>query len=142
MSDNKKRILEMLEAGKINAEEAMKLLSAIDDTDRESNQNNPSAFRKFKYLRIMVDNPHKAGSDKPEKVNVRVPVSLIRAGMKLTSLIPHDAAGHVEGALRKKGINFNLKNIKDEDIDELIDALREVEVDIDGGEGKVRIYAE
>ena len=142
MSDNKKRILDMLEAGKINAEEAMKLLSAMDDTEKESAENRLSPFKKFKYLRVMVDNPHKTGTDKPEKVNVRIPVSLIRAGMKFTSLIPHDAASHVEGALRKKGININLKNIKDEDIDELIDALREVEVDIDGGEGKVRIYAE
>jgi hypothetical protein len=75
-------------------------------------------------------------------VNVRVPVSLIRAGMKFTSLIPSDVANQVEGALREKGINFNLKNLKDEDIDELIDALRELEVDIDGGEGKVRVYAE
>jgi len=62
--------------------------------------------------------------------------------MKFTSLLPHDAASHVEDALRDKGININLKNIKDEDIDELIDALREVEVDIDGGQGKVKIYAE
>ena len=142
MSDNKKRILDMLEAGKINAEEAMKLLSAMDDTDKESNENRLSSFNKFKYLRVMVDNPRKTGNDKPEKVNVRVPVSLIRAGMKFTSLIPHDASSHVEKALREKGININLKNIKDEDIDELIEALREVEVDIDGGEGKVRIYAE
>ncbi len=142
MSDNKKRILDMLEAGKINTEEAMKLLSAIENTDRESDENKPLAFKKFKYLHVIVDNPHKKGSDKPEKVNVRVPVSLIRAGMKFTSLIPHDAGRHVESALRKKGINFNLKNIKDEDIEELIDALRELEVDIDGGKGKVRIYAE
>ena len=142
MSDNKKRILAMLEAGKINTEEAMKLLSAIESNNRESDENKPSAFKKFKYLRVIVDNPHKTGGDKPEKVNVRVPVSLIRAGMKFTSLIPHDAASHVEEALRKKGINFNPRNIKDEDIEELVDALREVEIDIDGGEGKVRIYAE
>ena len=78
MSDNKKRILDMLEAGKINAEEAMKLLSAMDDTDKESNENRLSSFKKFKYLRVMVDNPRKTGNDKPEKVNVRVHVSLIR----------------------------------------------------------------
>jgi hypothetical protein len=142
MSDKKKRILDMLESGKINAEEAAKLLSAMDDTETEPDENKLPAFKKFKYLRVIVDNPHKAGTDKPEKVNVRVPVSLIRAGMKFTSLIPNDAARHVEGALQEKGINFNLKNIKDADIDGLIDALREVEVDIDGGQGKVRIYAE
>jgi hypothetical protein len=141
MSDNKKRVLDMLESGKINAEEAMKLLSAMEGGDREPGENQPSALKKIKYLRVVVDNPRKTG-DSPEKVNVRVPVSLIRAGMKFTSLIPHDVASQVEGALREKGINFNLKNLKDEDIEELIDALRELEVDIDGGEGKVRIYAE
>ncbi|UCE98295.1 MAG: hypothetical protein JSV74_02930 [Dehalococcoidia bacterium] len=142
MSENRKRILDMLEAGKINTEEAMKLLAALDDVKKESVTSKPSTFKKYKFLRVMVNNPHKVGSDKPEKVNIRVPVALIRAGMKFTSLIPDDAACHVEGALREKGINLNLKNIKDEDIDELIDALREVEVDMDGGQGKVRIYAE
>ena len=142
MSDNKKRILDMLEAGKINAEGAMKLLSAMEDTDGESAESRPPLSKRFKYLRVMVDNPHAAGSDKPEKMNIRVPVSLIRAGMKFTSLIPHDAAGRVEGVLREKGIDINLKNIKEEDLDELIDALREVEVDIDGGKGKVKICAE
>ena len=61
MSDNKKRVLDMLEAGKINAEEAMKLLSAMDDTDKESNENILSSFKKFKYLRVMVDNPQNPG---------------------------------------------------------------------------------
>lgn len=142
MSDNKKRILDMLEAGKINSEEAMKLISAMENIDTESTEDKLPGFKKIKYLRVVVDNPHKVGSDRPEKVNVRVPISLIRAGMKFTSLIPHDAASHVEGALRQKGININLKNIKDEDIEELINSLRELEVDIDGGAGKVRIYAE
>ena len=142
MSDNRKRILEMLEGGKINAEEAMKLLSAIENTGREADDNILSAFKKIKYLRVIVNNPHQAGSDKPDKVNVRVPISLIRAGMKFTSLIPGDVASHVEDALHQKGINFNIKNIQDEDIDELINALRELEVDIDDGKGKVRIHAE
>lgn len=142
MSDNRKRILEMLEAGKINAEEAMKLLAAMENGSEEPGESIPSALKKIKYLRVMVDNPNKKGGDSPEKVNVRVPVSLIRAGMKFTKLIPGNAASHVEGALREKGVNFDLKNIKDEDIESLIDALRELEVDIDGGEGKVRVYAE
>jgi hypothetical protein len=142
MPDNRKRILEMLEAGKINAEEAMKLLAATESSSEEPGENMPPALKKIKYLRVMVDNPNKRGCDSPEKVNVRVPVSLIRAGMKFTKLIPGNASDKVEGALREKGINFDLKNIKDEDIEDLIDALRELEVDIDGGEGKVRVYAE
>jgi hypothetical protein len=62
--------------------------------------------------------------------------------MKFTSLLPEDASRKVEEELKAKGLNINLKNVKEEDIEELIGALRELEVDIDGGEGKVRIYAE
>ena len=54
MSDNRKRILDMLEAGKINAEEAMKLLSATENSDGEPAESTPAAFKKIKYLRVMV----------------------------------------------------------------------------------------
>ena len=142
MSENQKRILEMLKEGKISVDEATKLLSALDNNDIQSEGVVPKVLKKIKYLRVLIDNPRASGTDKPAKVNVRVPVSLIRAGMKFTQLMPHDAAHQVEAAMHEKGINFNLKNIKDEDIDDLIDALRELEVDIDGGQGKVRVYAE
>lgn len=150
MSENKKKILEMLEAGKVSAEEAMQLLSAVEDSEETHYATDAevisgvksSALKKIKYLRVLIDSPGKAVGDKTEKVNVRVPVALIRAGMKFTSLIPNDAAGQVEKALHDKGVNFNLKNIKDEDIEDLIEALRELDVDIDGGDGKVRVYAE
>ncbi len=135
--DNRKRILEMLSEGKINPDEAMELLKALE-TD------NPvtTGIKKVKYLRVMVDSPRSYQGTGPGKVNIRVPVSLIRAGIKFTSVIPKDISGQVEEALARKGVNVNLKNIKEEDVEDLIEALREVEVDVDGGEGKVRIYAE
>lgn len=149
MSDNRKKILEMLDAKKITVDEATKLLSAIDrggsssfSDEKPVEQILNRVGRKIKYLRVLVDSPHGHHGDAPERVNVRVPVSLIRAGMKFTSLIPREAGDKVEEELRNRGINLNIKNIKDEDIDDLIDALAELEVDIDGGEGKVRVFAE
>jgi hypothetical protein len=148
MSDNRKKILEMLDAKKITVDEATKLLSVIDRNGNSSSDGKPieqvmgRAGRKIKYLRVLIDSPHGHHGDKPERVNVRVPVSLIRAGMKFTSLIPREAGDKVEEELRCRGINLNIKNIKDEDIDALIDALAELEVDIDGGEGKVHVFAE
>jgi hypothetical protein len=148
MSDNRKKILEMLDAKKITVDEATKLLGAIDRGEKTSSEGQPieqllnRVGRKIKYLRVLVDNPGGHNGEGPERVNVRVPVSLIRAGMKFTSLIPREAGDKVEEELRSRGINLNIKNIKDEDIDELIEALAELEVDIDGGEGKVRVFAE
>lgn len=148
MSDNRKKILEMLDAKKITVDEATKLLSAIDRGVNSSSDEKPidhimnRVGRKIKYLRVLIDNPSSHHGEGPEKVNVRVPVSLIRAGMKFTSLIPREAGDKVEEELRCRGINLNIKNIKEEDIDDLIEALSELEVDIDGGDGKVRVFAE
>ena len=49
MLDNKKRILDMLEASKISAEEAMKLLSAMDNADKEPDEINA---KKEAFLKI------------------------------------------------------------------------------------------
>ena len=74
---------------------------------------------------------------------MRVPMSLIRAGLKLTSLIPPDALDKANSALREKGINFDVRNIKPEDLEELIEALGDMEIDVEGGRGeKVKVFAE
>lgn len=150
--DSRKKILEMLDSKKITVDEAMRLLSAVDRGDKPSGDKTPGdkplefladrVGRKIKYLRVLVDSPSGRGAEAPERVNVRVPVALIRAGMKFTSLIPHEAGDKIEAELHSRGINLNLKNIKDEDIDQLIEALAELEVDIDGGDGKVKVFAE
>jgi hypothetical protein len=141
MSENKKRVLEMLAAGKISVDEAAKLLSALgeqneDKTSVASNTVNANV----RYLRVVVN--HVKNSNEPEKVNIRVPVSLIRAGMKFSALIPEEASKHVDNALRQKGVNVNLKNLKDEDLDILLAALHDLEVDIDDGRGTVKVWAE
>ncbi len=147
MSDNRKKILEMLDAKKITVDEATKLLCAVDRGDRSASEEKPleevmnRVGRKIKYLRVLVDNPSAHG-EKPERVNIRVPVSLIRAGMKFTAFIPREAGDQVEQELRKRGVNMSLKNFTDKEIDDLIEALADLQVDIDGGDGKVRVYAE
>jgi hypothetical protein len=148
MTDNRKKILEMLDAKKITVEESMKLLQAVENSDKTPPEAGSAeklagmVTRRIKYLRVLVDSPRGHHGEGAERVNVRVPISLIRAGMKFTSLIPKEAGDKIEEELKAKGINFNIKNIKDEDVDELIEALAELEVDIDGGDGKVKIFAE
>jgi hypothetical protein len=139
MSENAKRVLEMLAAGKVSVEEASRLLAALNETPGEARP----APAKVRFLHIVVNSPPEDNkSGKPETVNVRVPVALIRAGMKFSSLIPEEASARVDTALAEKGIKINLKNIKEEDITALVEALSELEVDIDEGKGKVRIYTE
>ena len=164
MGDNQKKILEMLAEGKINVDDAHRLLCAVgaeeggngDTGHRNTGHENigdlaKKVFSGHKYLRVTVT-PPEGGTDAKGnlfqdgnvgRVNVRVPMSLIRAGIKLTSLIPADALDKANSALREKGINFDVRNIKKEDIEELIDALGDMQIDVEGGKGeKVKVYVE
>lgn len=143
MTDNTRRILDLVAAGKISVDEAAKLISALGEGAGSRIDEKTAAARLTpRFLRVTVNPPPSHKPDAPEKVNIRVPVSLIRAGMKFSSLIPAEASDEVDKALAEKGIKFNLKNIKEEDIEELMAALSDLEVDIDNGKGKVQIHAE
>jgi Fe-S-cluster formation regulator IscX/YfhJ len=140
MSDNQKRILDMLAEGKISADEAQKLLAALGSGGDEPKAASP---HDPKYLRVVVvPNPDNPKNEDVKRVNVRVPVALIRAGIKFTSLIPADASEQVNEALKEKGINFDVRNLKPEDLEELIMALHDLEVDVQDGQEKVHVYVE
>lgn len=152
MSHNKKKILEMLADGKINADEAYRLLTAVDGREDERNSERRETAgdkeqgnkTKPKYLRVTITpDENYAGPEHPERVNVRVPMSLVRAGIRLTSLIPPEALDKANKALSDKGINFDVRTIKPDDIEDLIEALGDMEVDIEGSKGeKVKVYVE
>ena len=147
MTDNRKKILEMLSQNKISTDDAYRLLNVIesDEGGPESTvREEPVTKPKPKYLRVTVlPDPDGQHPDNVDRVNVRVPMSLIRAGIKLTSLIPHEAMDKVNGALREKGINFDVRSVKSEDIEELIEALGDMEVDVESSRGeRVKVFVE
>lgn len=147
MTENRKKILEMLAENKISVDDAYRLLNTIESAEG-SRENAPksgtSVKDKPKYLRVtIVPDPDHEHSKDVDRVNVRVPMSLIRSGIKLTSLIPTEARDKVDGALKEKGIDFNTRNMKPEDIEELIESLSELEVDIVSAKGeKVKVFVE
>jgi hypothetical protein len=147
MTENRKKILEMLADNKISVDDAYRLLNTIDSAEsgRESTPKTRTAVKdKPKYLRVtIVPDPEHEHSNDVDRVNVRVPMSLIRSGIKLTSLIPTEARDKVDGALKEKGIDFNMRNMKPEDIEDIIESLSELEVDIISSKGeKVRVFVE
>ena len=147
MSENKKKILEMLAQNKISADEAYRLLNVIESGEirkDDTGKIGTAVKDKAKYLRVTVmpDSEHEH-SGNVDRVNVRVPMSLIRAGIKLTSLIPPEARDKVNSVLREKGIDFDVRNVKPEDLEELIEALSDLEVDVMSSKGeKVRVFVE
>jgi len=138
MSEERKKVLEMLAAGKITADEAEKLLDKLagnasnaTPSAETSSASAASGSAKPKYLRIVVDQPGR------EQVNVRVPLSLVRSGRGLLAIMPK----HVNERLAEYGINAG--SFATLNIDDLGQAMRELHVDVDRGDGKtVKIFCE
>ncbi len=144
MENNRRQILYMLAEGKIQVEEAKRLLSLVSQEDESSSptQNTKDNRPTVKYLRVCVEPGDDAGEESNERVNIRVPMALIRAGVKLAALIPTKAADSVNDELRKKGIKCDIGSLKAEDLEPLVEALHDLEVDVKDGRRKVRIFCE
>jgi hypothetical protein len=145
MSDHEKQILEMLATGKITVDEAERLLAATQSPESGSGAAGNTGQKgkaQPKYLRVVVRPTAEGGNDEHGHVNIRVPMALIRAGIKLAAVIPSSAADQVNEALHKKGFDMDIQKVKAEDLEEIVSALSELEVDVrDKGE-TVRIYLE
>ncbi len=143
MNEDRKRILGMLAAGKITADEAERLLDAMALGPAPRLSSTPAAIANSapKYFRVEV-NANEPGDSAPTKVNVRVPLQLLRAGVRLGALIPPKARDEVNAAMAREGIPFDINQLKPENLDDLIEHLAEFTVDVDSGDAKVRVYCE
>lgn len=141
MNEQRRQILQMLAEGKITTEEAERLIDALEREQPESTPGaGPRPNPRPKYLRVVVvDN---SNGDEPGLVNVRVPLQLLRAGVRLTSLIPAQALARVSAELNKSGVPINLTELKPQDIEEFIEQLGDIAVDVDEPDAKVHVFCE
>ena len=153
MNENRRQILQMLADGKITADEAERLIAALDPgsdtvTGEYAGRTSTGATvrTRAKYLRVLVEaDEASTGMKGMTTVNVRVPMQLLRAGVRLASLIPQQAHDQLDEALSKHGVPITLSQIKPENLEELIDHLEDLTVDVNGSEGnntKVRVFCE
>jgi hypothetical protein len=148
MNEHRQQILEMLSAGKVTTEEAERLIAAVEKDSSSGPATKgvePAPRSRPKYLRVVVED---TGSDGPVHVNVRVPMQLLRAGVRLASLVPPQARDRLNTAMSEHGIPFDLSQVKPENLEELVDQLQDLTVDVDesGANGetktKVRVFCE
>lgn len=145
MSEDRRRILSMLAEGRISVDDAERLLAALGSPSPRPGEPAvalpPAGARK--YLRVIVD-AFDSGASKPTNVNVRIPLQLLRAGVRLTSLLPPEARAQVDSALSAKGFDLDLGRLKPENLDALIEALGDTTVEIDAADerAKVRVFCE
>ena len=88
---------------------------------------------KYLYVKVIAVNG--------DNVDVKIPVALVRSGLKLTSLIPSKAMDQINDSMSEHGMSVDFSNLKPEDIDELVGTLREMEINVDAKNGdNVRVY--
>jgi len=139
MSAERKKVLELLASGKITTDEAEKLLNKLDalsgsETDSANSASEPKAgeSKPLRYLRVEVEKP---GSS--ENVNVRIPLSFLRASAGLHVLLPQ----RVQEKLAANGIDIaTLSRLKGQELETVLQQLN-VQVDESSGK-KVRVFCE
>ena len=162
MNEHRRQILNMLADKKISAEEAERLLVALETpigtpaaapgyrpgSGAANLGNAPESSKgRARYLRVLVDADEGVDGKKgPTSVNIRVPMQLLRAGVRLASLIPAQAHDHFDRALNQHGVPLTLSQIKPENLEELIDHLDDLTVDVAASEHhgsvKVKVFSE
>ncbi|QOC92107.1 SHOCT-like domain-containing protein [Micromonospora craniellae] len=140
MNEQRRQILQMLADGKITADEAEQLIGALEREQPESPTATPPRPKaRPKYLRVMVTSQD---DDGPGRVNIRVPLQLLRAGVRLTSLVPPQALSKVNVELAKSGVPIDLTQLKPQHIEDLVEQLDDVTVDVDQSDAKVQVFCE
>jgi hypothetical protein len=143
LTEERRRILNLLAEGKLDAAAAEKLLDALASPPAASLPGNGAelALPDPKFLRVLVEghtDEHGMG-----KVNVRVPFKLIRAGVRLAALLPAAVHEPINRALRENGVEIDISKIKPENLEDLVTHLRELAVDVEGPNGEtVRVFCE
>ena len=163
MQEERRRILDLLSEGKINAAEAERLLLALGssaggfgpandghaggpwaglhrmrDHLHRMHREHHGEGRGRRFIHIVVDKENAEG--KSERVRIKVPVKLLKAGISLSGLLPRDVRDRVQEALKEKGLDVDIFALRGAEADEIVAALSDLEVDIGKTGEKVRIF--
>ena len=145
MSDDTRRILDLLAQGRITVDEAQRLLAAIGEaaggTPAASTPPGSADQPPPRYIKIAVHKP--ANDHRGEKdVKIRVPLSVMRGGMRLGAIIPGWGGERMQARLREQGIDLDLSKLDAATFETMLKDLGEMNIDIDSGKAQVRITCE
>jgi len=134
------KILEMLEQGKISAEQAEKLLAAVDSMP--ACESHESHKKRSRWLKVRV---YENGADKP-KVNVNLPLGLMKVLLKLGAKFSDKVPAQVQAKLQEKGVNLDLDGLTPEQLEEIFASLTQEGplklVEVDEEHEKVEVFLE
>jgi hypothetical protein len=141
-----RRILDLLAQGKITVDEAQQLMSALEQpaagADHAPKGEAPGESEKPapRFLRITVTEAPNSFKPKGKTVNIRVPMSLIRGGIRLGALVPglgerwhqaHFGGGHVD-----------FSKLSPAELERTLRDLDDLSIDVDQGKKQVQFHCE
>ena len=155
MSDERRRVLDLLAQGKITVDEADELLKTLGaNATREAAGAPPAGDaatddpQRTRWVRINV---HRLAHDsRGEKdVNIRVPIAVVKGGMRLGAIIATFAGEKAAQRMKARGIDLDISKINDDlskmngaEFDAFLKSLDDTSIEIDDGKSQVRISCE
>jgi hypothetical protein len=156
-TDDTRRILDMLQDGKITVDEADRLLKALSESKAGQTGSAGQAGEaeaaadgadRVRWIRINIQKP--ADEDhKAKNVNIRVPIAIVKGGMRLGAIIGTFAGDKAARRMKADGLDIDVAKISSDlskmngpEFDEFLRSLNETNIEIDDGKSTVRITAE
>ena len=151
--DDTRRILDMLQEGKITVDEADRLLKAVtaEAPAGAAAAGEPPADGRARprWIRINVQKPANDLGQKAKNVNIRVPIGIVKGGMRLGAIIGTFAGDKAARRMKAEGLDIDLAKISSDlsqmngpEFDEFLRSLNETNIEIEDGKSTVRITAE
>jgi len=136
MNEEKMKILNMVADGTLNPDDAALLLDKLNE--KAITKKGIGTLPEYLYVQVDSDD------DSGEKVNIKIPIKLLRSGINLITMLPDSVQGEVSNAMKKEGINFNLEDINPDNLDEFLTALQDLEINVDSKSDhkKIKVYCE
>jgi hypothetical protein len=88
-AEERLRILRLIQDGKISAEEGMQLLDSLKEPSRSTAQTPGAANRGARWFRVCVTDTDSGKA----RVNVRLPINVVSAGMKMGARFSPEVQG-------------------------------------------------
>ena len=150
-TDETRRVLDLLQEGKITVDEADRLIKALtaEPPPETATADTPADGReRVRWIRINIQKPANDGH-KAKNVNIRVPIAVVKGGMRLGAIIGTFAGDKAARRMKAQGLDIDLAKISSDlsqmngpEFDEFLRSLNETNIEIDDGKSTVRITAE
>jgi hypothetical protein len=150
-TDDARRILDMLQEGKITVDEADRLLKALTAHRPPETATAGTATdgrERVRWIRINIQKPANDGH-KAKNVNIRVPIAVVKGGMRLGAIIGTFAGDKAARKMKAQGLDIDMAKISSDlsqmngpEFDEFLRSLNETNIEIDDGKSQVRITTE